>query len=206
MTKKILSILLAGLLLLSLFACGENITPTTDTPDDVPVAEEEPEKVIIETEMGTMPLYYEDYELLERDAFKAQYATGITEPIVRVFTSQEEIKPLIHPTLWTVYPNKEGLLGSYVEYDDAFFETKKVVSITFYTLKRIELKVDYVYSQTDKDGVTTYHAKVVVRDSVWTVEGSSFTSLYYGTVTIAVDKKLDITPENLTINLVDLRK
>ena len=198
--KNMLALLLSMVLLLSLAACGENITPTTDTPDDVPVAEEEPEKVIIETEMGTMPLYYEDYELLERDAFKAQYATGITEPIVRVFTSQEEIKPLIAPYLWTVYPNKEGLLGSYVEYDDAFFETKKVVSITFYTVKRIKLKVDYVYSQTDKDGVTTYHAKVVVRYTDMSGEGSG------ETVSIAIDKNIDITPENLTINLVDLRK
>ena len=198
--KNMLALLLSMVLLLSLAACGENITPTTDTPDDVPVAEEEPEKVIIETEMGTMPLYYEDYELLERDAFKAQYATGITEPIVRVFTSQEEIKPLIHPTLWTVYPNRDSLLGSYVEYDDAFFETKKVVSITFYTVKRIKLKVDYVYSQTDKDGVTTYHAKVVVRYTDMSGEGSG------ETVSIAIDKNIDITPENLTINLVDLRK
>ena len=140
---------------------------------------------------------------MEKDDFNAQYTTGITEPIVRVFTSQEEITPLIAPDLWTVYPSDDSLFGSYAEYDDAFFETKKVVSITFYTANRIELKADYVYSLTDKDGVITYHAKVVVRDSVMTGEGSS---LSYGTVTIAVDKKLDITPENLTINLVDLRK
>ena len=75
-----------------------------------------------------------------------------------------------------------------------------MVSITFYTVKRIKLKVDYVYSQTDKDGVTTYHAKVVVRYTDMSGEGSG------ETVSIAIDKNIDITPENLTINLVDLRK
>ncbi len=212
--KRIIAIILFLLTLVGcLFACGENITPTTDKPDDVP-ATEEPEKVIIETKIGkkTMNLTIDDaFCEMKRPEFVSLYPTRVAEPVFRVFASKEELKSAFNPDpfLWETWPDgdNEAVFGSYNEYDEAFFETKKVVAITLITDDSIEMTIDYVYSQTNKDGMTTYCAKVIVRDVTFGAEPDMSEAPPRGTsVTFAVDKNIDITPENLTIDLVDLRK
>ena len=208
MMKKILSMLLAGLLLLSLFACGENITPTTDTPDDEPdvsVEEEDkgPKEGQVEYELGTLAL-------LTNEEFE-----GKTNPIVMYIDTYEECRAITNDSLlseigahYDDWPESYRKLYDYStkKYTEAFFEEKQIILVVWREWVgggNPKFKVNDLVAVTVEGQSPTYRLTVEFSDSGFGPDAEAmFTSVH----TVEVEKSLGITPENLTVEVIDKTK
>ena len=209
--KKLLAIFLSTVLLLSLAACGENITPTTDEPYDAPVTENTPKKTSLPFEVGTLEVASgEDvYMWATADELKenANYREDLSELFVDVIADREMCLEMLSPIMLEAYENN-ALLSPRLEtrrecfyrYDEAFFEQKKLVSFTLWSTDILVLEVAHLQSYVDIDGSTKYHAVLNVKTNQM-----EFGRINRGNIVLEIEKNIDITPENLTVDLVDLR-
>ena len=208
--KKLLAIFLSTVLLLSLAACGENITPTTDDPYDAPVTENTPKKTSLPFEVGALDVVSgeDEYALATWDDLKQNknFQNGLSQLFVDVISDSETCREMISPNMLEAYENNEFLAEKFQErrdhfyrYDEAFFEEKELISLTFWSADTLFLEVVKLQTYVDADGTTQYHVILRVSNS------TTLDNLIRENIVLEVDKDLGITPENLTVEIRDKR-
>ena len=227
MMKKILSILLAGLLLLSLIACGaEDITPPKNDEPDLPAEDqtsednenpedseqpkddETPEDNGIPFESGILPtLVSAFYDDLTYFNFK-QKKDEIPDPIVNFVDTVAEFERLVDmetmeslqellPEHRTPMAQEACELTEKVQSTEDFFETKQLITVTHL---QTGVSGDYLVAEKlikEEDG--SYRLLVSNGCKITSADDGLFIDM----VGVIVEKSLGITPENLTVELVD---
>ncbi len=207
MMKKILCMFLSAVILLSLVACGEDITPNESEKEepDVTVEEEEkkPQECQVEYELGTLAL-------LTNEEFE-----GKTNPIVMYIDTYEECRAITNDSLLSeIEAHYDDCSESYrklydystKKYTDAFFEEKQIILVVWHEWMgggNPKFIVTDLVAVTAENQSSTYRLTVEFSDSGF---GSDAESMFTSIHTVEVEKSLGITPENLTVELIDKRK
>ena len=210
--KRTIAMILFLLTLIScFFACGENITPTEKEDDEVPpVTENTPKKTSLPFEVGALDVVSgeDDYALATWDELKQNenFQNRLSQLFIDVISDSETCREMISPTMLEAYENNELLSKEsqkrrdhFYRYDEAFFEEKELISLTFWSGDNLSLEVVKLQTYVDADGTTRYHVILRVKSS------TILENLIRENIVLEVDKDLGITLDNLTVEIRDKR-
>lgn len=209
--KKTLAIILSIMLLLSLIACGKTEVPKEDDKLGISVDDKKPDDSSLPFESGILPThagaFYEDLTLENYDERKNE----IPDAIVTVLETTEQCNELIHPEYFTYVEN--GKIDAVVngqimadtvnKYTDAFLAEKQVIAVTCIRVNNAYAFLRAEELVLNEDG--TYSLNVAMVQAIDSTIDGTLEVLSY-TITIEVDKSLGITPENLTVEVIDKTK
>ena len=211
--KRILAILLSAVLLLSLVACGvEDIAPKADDKSDVPVDEKEPKDEDIPFDSGVLATSVDAFcEGLTLDNYRER-KDEIPETFVTFLETKEQYEALLDTeTVEMIQAQKpedripfaKQACETMERYTDAFLAEKQVIAITC-----VEPCIGgdcFVVKEFVQKEDGTYHLQVALQWETSDATSVGLSFLVAHTLTIEVDRSLDITPENLTVGLWDSR-
>ena len=212
--KKTVALLLALLMIASLAACGktevpkENENANTSVNDKKPEDTETPKDNSIPFESGRLPtmadLFYEGLTIDNYPERKDE----IQNLIVNVVETREQCEALIHPEYYELLEEigdvellqgkTKTMYDTINKYTADFLSEKQVIAVTY--IGRHSCGDEPVLKELTHNADGTY--RLVIAMDYW----STFTdpeTLACFTVTIEVDKSLDLTPENLTVEFVE---
>ena len=210
--KKLLAIFLSAMLLLSLFACGENITPKEDekeppaTPEDAPKEDD-----TIPFSYGRLPIITDEiaavWEMNVID-FENEYGDEILK-FVNVYQAKGEYYPHLLPwfvdTLENNNPKTEEetyMVECVNRYNEAFFEEKQLLTITLVSITSYGYSVhaEKITPVIDESGNTTYHVQLRLKYNTF---GADAMGVGASTVSIELDKSLNISRENVVVEILN---
>ena len=206
MMKKILSMLLAGLLLLSLAACAENIASKESIQDkpDVSVKDKTPKETPIPFERGAIRLeIQDDWVPKEVTVTSDKYLADVY--INQFFTEQACRSAVSEGTVsfYTQYgesisgPSKEEYDG-YCKYVDDFFLEKQLLTVSVYAYELYEIASMELFSIENDNDETEYHLNVQIEKYKGFMSEPD-DEPRYATVTLEIDKNIHIQPEDLIV-------